>query len=54
MLACAAVDTNVTIRLPEDLADEAKARAESEYRSLSNLIRLALIQYLDRPAVPAA
>jgi len=49
-----AVDTTITIRLPEELADELRVRAEVEYRSVSNLVRLAVIQYLDTHATPAA
>ena len=37
----------ITIRLPDDLAADLRDRAGSEYRSISNLIRLALIYYLD-------
>ena len=48
------MDTTITIRLPEELADELRVRAEVEYRSVSNLVRLALIQYLDTHATPAA
>ena len=39
----------LSVRIPEDVADEARAQAELEHRSLSNLVRLALIRYLDRP-----
>jgi Arc/MetJ-type ribon-helix-helix transcriptional regulator len=37
----------ITIRLPDDLAEDVKDRAESEYRSVSNLVRRAVIFYLD-------
>ena len=39
----------ITIRLPDDLAADLRDRAGSEYRSISNLIRRALIFYLDHP-----
>jgi len=48
------MDTILNVRLPEELADELRVRAEVEYRSVSNLVRLALIQYLDTHATPAA
>jgi len=37
----------VTIRLPDDLVEDLRDRADAEYRSVSNLIRRALIYYLD-------
>jgi hypothetical protein len=43
------MDMILSVRIPEDVADEARAQAELEHRSLSNLVRLALIRYLDRP-----
>jgi hypothetical protein len=41
------VETTITVRLSEDLAEEARTAAEAQYRSLSNYVRLALIYYLD-------
>ena len=37
----------VTIRLPDDLVEDLRDRADAEYRSVSNLVRLAVIFYLD-------
>lgn len=44
----------ITIRLPDDLAEDVKDRAESEYRSVSNLVRRAVIFYLDHVDAEAA
>ena len=44
----------VTIRLPDDLVEDLRDRADAEYRSVSNLIRLALIFYLDHVDAEAA
>jgi hypothetical protein len=41
------METTVNIRLPADVADDLKARAEADHRSLSNYLRLILIAHLD-------
>jgi predicted DNA-binding protein len=40
-------DYTISLRLPPELAERAKDRAKSEERSLSALIRVALVSYLD-------
>ena len=43
------MDTKITtIRLPKDLAEEAMKRAKQESRSFSNLLIVALREYLAR------
>jgi hypothetical protein len=37
----------ISLRLPLDVAERAKHQAKSEDRSLSALIRVALVAYLD-------
>lgn len=44
----------ITMPLPPDLFDAVEKAAEREHRSRSELIRVALMQYLDGPKLPAA
>jgi predicted HicB family RNase H-like nuclease len=41
------VSERITIRVPPDLHDAAKAKAEKEKRSISNLTREALQRYVE-------
>jgi predicted HicB family RNase H-like nuclease len=41
------VSERITIRIPPDLYDAAKAKAEKEKRSISNLTREALERYVE-------
>lgn len=40
--------TNMTLRLPNDLKEKLKEKAEAQQRSLHNLIIIALIEYANK------
>lgn len=44
-------DVVVVVRLPQDLRDAVKARADQEDRSVASLLRLAARTYLDKVGV---
>ncbi len=39
----------VMVSLPDDIYDKLQQQADTEKRSLSNLIRIALEKYLEKP-----
>jgi predicted DNA-binding protein len=40
----------LTLRIPEDLHEELKQRAEEEERTIAGVLRIAARQYLRQPA----
>jgi CRISPR-associated endonuclease/helicase Cas3 len=49
-LGAAGISPRVQIRVDPDLADALKARARKEHRSVSEIARTALREYIDRAA----
>lgn len=41
-------------RVPKDVAEAIQKQAESEHRSVSNVVRLALAEYVEKQAKAAA
>lgn len=45
-------DKAYSLRLPLELVERIEKQADKEMRSVSNLIRVALVEYLDRNKIP--